>query len=341
MHDFDPSSRLVRRSARLTFVLGADAIERDAYAEQLARSTGAPIAPTIAGHESAASDVADLAEAVTQSDEMTAAIVAVPGDVDLTHALGAAAAAEVDSAVVTIVDATRIMRQLGSQAYLDREEPHGPVVVAQAAITVQHLELADLLVVVGHERLPAHRLTRLSALLAHLNPTARIALRGTTVVEPPIGRGRTAFGERPGWVRALNGEHDPVFTDVEVRTFRYEHTRPFHTPRLMRLLEGDLAAHRFGALIRSAGFCRFATRPGRAALWDQVGSMITFEPLASDVAAPDLATTGQELVLTGIRMDIAALTTALDACALSDRELLEGPRAWSRIPDPLPRWVEH
>lgn len=339
MPHFDPSS-FVSRSAGLTLVLGAETAARETYAEQLAAATGARLARVIAGHASAASEVADLVAALEGTQPAARAVVPVPGDVDVTHVIGAASDVAGDATVVTVVDATSIISRLGRQTYLDRAAPDGPELVAEAAITVQHLEFAELVLVVDHERVPTGRLTRLTALLSHLNPTARIVLRGSTVVVPATRRGRTPYGDRPGWVRALNDEHDPVFTDPDVRTFRYEQPRPFHTGRLMHLLEGDLSGHRYGTLVRSAGFCRFATRPGRAALWEQVGSMITFDPLAADEASPELASTGQDLVFTGIRLHRAGLTAALDACVLSDRELLEGPGAWVRIPDPLPRWVE-
>jgi G3E family GTPase len=46
----------------------------------------------------------------------------------------------------------------------------------------------------------------------------------------------------------------------------------------------------------------------------------------------------QEIVFIGIGMDEAALRQRLDACLLTTDEMRGGPDAWSRLPDPFPRW---
>jgi len=46
----------------------------------------------------------------------------------------------------------------------------------------------------------------------------------------------------------------------------------------------------------------------------------------------------QELALIGIGLDEPAARAALDACLLTDAELIRGPSAWMRLPDPFPQW---
>jgi hypothetical protein len=46
----------------------------------------------------------------------------------------------------------------------------------------------------------------------------------------------------------------------------------------------------------------------------------------------------QEPVLIGADMNRAALTSAFDACLLTEPEMAGGPDAWSRHEDPFPAW---
>lgn len=48
----------------------------------------------------------------------------------------------------------------------------------------------------------------------------------------------------------------------------------------------------------------------------------------------------QELVFIGQNIDFAELSTALDACLLTDEEMALGPMGWLRLPDPFGPWQE-
>ncbi|WP_228484821.1 hypothetical protein [Microbacterium cremeum] len=88
-------------------------------------------------------------------------------------------------------------------------------------------------------------------------------------------------------------------------------------------------------MLRSAGFCRLATRAGVLARWNHVGSAIWIDPIAADV---ETATTAQDLPFTGLDLDVYGIRDALDTAAITDDELAAGPVAWSRFADPLPAW---
>ena len=130
-------------------------------------------------------------------------------------------------------------------------------------------------------------------------------------------------------------------TDRRVAAFRYESVRPLHPGRLQVLLDERIEPGEFGLVVRSSGFCRFATRPYRLARWDHVGRMISFSPMpAHDVADPDdeVLALFQGLAIIGIDLDVARLVEALDSVALSDDELIAGPQVWSSFLDPFPAW---
>ena len=52
--------------------------------------------------------------------------------------------------------------------------------------------------------------------------------------------------------------------------------------------------------------------------------------------------TGQqkELVFIGQNLDQKRLIAALDACLLTEDELLNGRQFWETLPDPFPTWEE-
>ena len=48
----------------------------------------------------------------------------------------------------------------------------------------------------------------------------------------------------------------------------------------------------------------------------------------------------QELVFIGQNLDQERMTEALDACLLTEDELLNGRQHWETLPDPFPAWEE-
>ena len=48
----------------------------------------------------------------------------------------------------------------------------------------------------------------------------------------------------------------------------------------------------------------------------------------------------QELVFIGQGLDEERIRQALDACLLSDEQLLRGRDFWATLPDPFPAWEQ-
>ena len=263
-------------------------------------------------------------------------VVDLGSDVDLVHAIGARGGAEVEA--VCVVDARHMIGDLLDDAPLVASARVGDTrgdTGARARQAALALELATRIVWINWELVPTPALAVQMALASHLNPTAVVRLS-----RDPLSDLRSEAAhegeilERAGWVRALNGEHDPYMSDNRVMTLRYEQLRPFHPARLSATLDrlDDGAA---GRLVRSAGFCRLASRPGILGRWEHVGSAMWIEPLGADDGCMGM---GQEIAFTGLDLSAPKLAHLLDQAALTDDELAAGPSAWVTFDDPLPAW---
>ncbi len=266
----------------------------------------------------------------------TASVVDLGTDVDLIHSIAARGGSEVEA--VCVVDARHMIGDLLDDAPLSASANHGDTrgdVGARARQAALALELATRIVWVNWEQVPTPALAVQMALASHLNPTAVVRLSRDPVSD--LHSAATHEGEileRAGWVHALNGEHDPYMRDNRVMTLRYEQLRPFHPARLSAALD-RLDAGAAGRLVRSAGFCRLASRPGILARWEHVGSAMWIEPLGTDDGRMGM---GQEIVFTGLDLSAPKLAHVLDHAALTDDELADGPSAWLAFDDPLPAW---
>jgi G3E family GTPase len=259
-------------------------------------------------------------------------------DVDLIHAIAARGGVEVEA--VCVVDARHMIGDLLDEAPLVASaapgDPRGDV-GARARQAAVALEIATRIIWVNWEQVPTAALAMQMALASHLNPTATLRLTRDPHADLHAGAPRaheTEVLERAGWVGALNDEHDPFMRDNRVTTLRYDQVRPFHPARLQSALD-RLDAGTAGRLIRSAGFCRLASRPGILARWEHVGSAMWIEPIGTDDGRMGV---GQEIAFTGLDLSAPRLRHLLDTAALTDDELAAGPTAWLALDDPLPAW---
>lgn len=321
-------------------VVGVCAPERQSYAAHLARATG--------GHLIALAEQMppQVQRSIPVSPEhpsvprMPSSVVAdVASGLDLPH-LGLAN--DPQSSIICVVDALHLQHDLRDGEPLMKTTAVGDDrgdFGSRARRAVSYLEAASLICFVNWESTPTAELSLLMAVASHLNPTARVrlsrgpeedirALRASSQDSPPLL-------ERAGWVHALNDEHDPHMTDLRVTTLRYEQQRPFHPDRLVSTLD-DIDSGRVGTVVRSAGFCRIATRAAILARWDQVGAAIWIDPLTADL---ETAATAQDLAFTGLDLDHDEIRRSLDTAAVTDDELTAGPVAWLRFTDPLPAWA--
>ncbi|MGO1506911.1 Putative metal chaperone, involved in Zn homeostasis, GTPase of COG0523 family [Microbacterium esteraromaticum] len=329
-------------------VVGTCAPERRRYAKRLAAMTRRTFVP--ARRLALAPDPIDEALAVAPwSDAPAGAVIEFPEYTEVAELIGTLATPDAPTrltGVACLVDAAHLLDDLRQDSYTRHPAPPGehPSMgrhAAHALLAVNQIEYASVIVLVNWATLPTVDLSTVMALVSHLSPRARLRLHRDAIDRWECDTVYTVGQERPGWVGLLNGDYDPHMTDLRVSAFHYENVRPLHPGRLKHLLDERIEAGEFGAVIRSAGFCRFATRPQIIARWDHVGQVISFDSLGRDDDLgdeDDLLALGQDLAFIGIDLDTDALKEALDAAALTDTELAAGARAWVRFPDPFPSW---
>jgi len=329
-------------------VMGACGPERAAYATGLSRATSRPL---LAAARLPAHDPASIAAAVLPELESGAGVVAeFPADASILDVIGTFTERDSGlrlSGVVCVVDAPHLLDDLRRETYagtLEVDDTAGPHTryTAHALLTVQQLEYASTIVLVNWAGLSTPDLSITMALVSHLAPSARLRLHQREAdplpaTHLPVRRHHDA----PGWVQLLNGEFAPHMTDSRISAMRYENVRPLHPRRLSTLLDQRIEQGEFGSVIRSAGFCRFATRSSTVAQWDHVGSMIAFSPVQVDDGMPEaegLLAVGEDIAFIGLDLHHRALRDALDETAVTDDELSAGPLAWATFEDPFPMW---
>lgn len=331
-------------AADVIAVVGTCAHERAAYASHFATRTDRTL--HTAARVALSPDPVDEALALAPWSGDRGAVVEFPTATMPTAIIGAFAAPDAAArltGLICVVDAMHLVDDLRREDYVLQSAPVGLVHRSRALVTAAQIEYATTVVLAGWEPLSTPELSTAMALLSALAPRARLRLHPAPVTAPEGPAPLTPVQDRPGWIAVLNDDHDPHMTDPRVRSMRYQAERPFHPGRLRRLLDGDLEGEAFGVVLRSAGFCRLATRPGATAHWEHVGSMFSLPPVGTDDELGDddeLLTAGVDIALIGLDLDVPALTRALDDACLSDAELAAGPSAWRAYADPFPAWSE-
>ncbi len=233
-----------------------------------------------------------------------------------------------------------------------------------ADLLVDQVEFADVLLVSKTDLIDPTQLDRLIAILKTLNTRAKII---------PIANGKVDVNDildtqlfdfeqaeaAPGWMKEMRGEHIPETEEYGISSFVYQARKPFHPQKFFDFLHNKNLA---GKLIRSKGYFWLATRPRFAGYWSQAGGIARYgfagmfwkavpetdwpqdeEALQSikENWQEPFGDMRQELVFIGQGLDKAQVYSALDACLLSDDDLLRGKDHWATFPDPFPEeWKE-
>ncbi|ATL72416.1 cobalamin biosynthesis protein CobW [Nocardia terpenica] len=241
--------------------------------------------------------------------------------------------------MVTVVDATAFLGEVVRGEPLAARDLQAGVGDSRtiADLLVDQVEFADVLLLNKTDLVSEKAAGTVGATIRRLNPRAKVLRTAHGVVDlaEVLDTGRynpVAAAETEGWDEELAGGHTPETEEYGIRSLTYTADRPFHPARL------DAALNSLRGLLRSKGFCWFASRPELAAIWSQAGPNLTFEPAAwwSSLETPP----GQEIVFIGVKLDRTRVRDLLDAALLTDAEMAAGQGEWVRYPDPFPAWGE-
>lgn len=264
--------------------------------------------------------------------------------------------------MVTVVDASSFLDELGSIERLrDRSLASGEDDVRSIAeLLIDQIEFADVLVLNKVETVSTTELADVKKVLRKLNPRAEIL--PTSYSDVPLdrvmGTGLFDFDEaadNPGWLVEMRGTHTPETEEYGVGSFVYRARTPFHPERLYHFMR-----KRWPGVLRSKGVFWLASQSPSMFVWSQVGKFREWRPVGYWWAEmpssqwPDdpfmqaetqrvwdkkVGDRRQEIVFIGIDIPQADLTRALDACLMTDLELIAGPAAWRKDPFTVPAFA--
>jgi G3E family GTPase len=262
--------------------------------------------------------------------------------------------------MVTVVDAVNWLRDyIESKSLKEKEMALGDEDNRTVVdLLTDQVEFANVIIINKTDLIDEFQLGQLEDILRHLNPEATLlhAEYGKVPLEMVMGTGVFDFekaSRAPGWAKELRGEHTPETEEYGISSFVYRARRPFHPQRFYDLLMSEAIE----GVLRSKGFFWLATRMDTAMLWSQAGVKANIkrsgkwwatvpreqwptDPRARNYVAQrweePFGDRRQELVFIGIDIDKAAITAALDACLLSDDEMIWIDVAQSAFADPFP-----
>ena len=206
------------------------------------------------------------------------------------------------------------------------------------------------------------QIERLKAILKTLNTDAKLIpiAHGAIEIDEVIATGRFDFSRAAGTRLVERDERGARSSKLRSMASPASLTqrKPFHPEKFFQFLHGT---ENYGKLLRSKGYFWLATRPEFAGQWSQAGGIARygfggrFWSAVPRVHWPDdpeylesieksweepFGDMRQELVFIGQNVDQELMTEALDACLLTEDELLNGRQFWETLPDPFPIWEE-
>lgn len=265
--------------------------------------------------------------------------------------------------MVTIVDAVNFMKDYDQAKSLQEagESMGKDDERSVADLLVDQVEFADIILVSKTDLVSVQDVERLTAIIRTLNTDAKIIPieNGNVDIDEVLNTNSFDFSraqQSPGWLKEMRGEHVPETEEYGISSFAYEARRPFHPEKFHNFLHGT---EKFGKLIRSKGYFWLATRPEFAGQWSQAGGIARYgfagmfwkavpekdwpedeeylESIKKQWVEP-FGDMRQELVFIGQKLQKEKMIEALDACLLSEEDVLKGRDYWSTFNDPFPVW---
>ncbi|MDO7900520.1 GTP-binding protein [Pseudomonas sp. K1(2024)] len=255
--------------------------------------------------------------------------------------------------LVTVVDASSFEQLLGSSMPAGGEPGQRPL----GELLIEQVEYANVILVNKLDLLPEAAYPALEAMLQQLNPQARIVpmVRGEIALDRVLGTrlfDLPSLARSPGWMQQMDtlGTPEPESATYGIVSWVYRERAPFHPQRLQALLQRPW---RNGRLLRCKGYFWVASRFFEIGLlaqtaghfqWQHDGRWWRFidqtqwpvdayrRQAILDKWDEQVGDCRQEMVFIGQGLDWQLLREELDACLLSEQEILEGPQHWRRLP---------
>lgn len=260
--------------------------------------------------------------------------------------------------LVTVVDGSRFQALLESPDTVARDDAQEDAARRPLAdLLIEQVEYANVILVNKRDLIDEPAYQAVHAILAGLNPSARIVpmthgnvelsdILGTHLFDLP------SLAASPGWMKKMEDD-DTAASESDtygVTSWVYRERAPFHPQRLLDFLEQPW--HN-GRLLRSKGYFWLASRhletgllvqSGRQFQWGYVARWWNFieqsqwpqdEYRLQSIMTKWNSIVGdcrQELVFIGQDLDIPALQRELDHCLLSVQEIAAGPSTWQTLP---------
>lgn len=253
--------------------------------------------------------------------------------------------------MVTVVDVAHFFAHLESSEDLQKagvavDESDDRTIVD---LLIDQVEFANVIVLNKTDLTSPEQCALVEAMIRKLNPEAHFIFSTFGTVDLTRILNTKLFdyekaAQSAGWSKELAGEHTPETEEYGISSFVYRRERPFHPQRFSDCIQGE-----WPGVVRSKGFFWLASRARLAGSWSQAGGSCRTEPAgfwatrAEDgtlLSSESVPVRGkQELVLIGVNMDQAHLTSMLDSCLLTDQELALGESGWKSFSDPFSPWA--
>ena len=266
--------------------------------------------------------------------------------------------------MVTVVDAANFLDDFSSQDEL-RDRKMGMDETDDRDLSLlltDQIEFANVIILNKVDLISQGERNRLHAILQKMNPEAivleaeRSQVPLTTILNTGLFQQEWAE-QSEQWLQVPRGQESRETEEYGISSFVYRARRPFHPERFQEFWMQDEAA---STILRSKGYFWLASRCALAGFWSQAGSVISAEPGGQwwaetprddwpledpqqvaeieSIWDEQVGDRRQELVIIGQDLCIADVTSALDACLLTDHEMTLGSEAWKQFEDPFAPW---
>lgn len=264
--------------------------------------------------------------------------------------------AKIDT-MVTVVDARTFGEHMRSTQMLSERFPEERVEKEDERSVVDllldQIEFADVILLNKGDLVSEDELQKISSLISHFNPDAKIIRTMFSKVDPKevIGTGLFSMERAmamPGWLKQVRGEEVPETEEYGISSFVYRRRKPFHPQRLDNLLE-NLSKDNLG-IVRSKGFAWLSTRHDNCIDWSGTsivyrmqdgGAWFNSLPEEEWVIEPSVVYKDfegeygdrrQELVFIGIdaKANQSQIEALLDSALLTNEEMVGGPERWNQ-----------